>query len=137
MTVSTGLRQGEVLGLKWGDAGFEAGTLQIERQLNRNKTFSSPKRRSWRALDLAEPERELLKEHRMKQIELRLAHSAGWEVNDVIFCADRDRPLSQRNVMRAFKRFVEEANLGEVYFPDLRHSNATIMAASGVPMKII
>jgi integrase len=137
LAACTGLRQGEVLGLRWGDIDFAAATLTVRRQLNRDKTFGLPKRRSQRTLDLAEPELTVLREHRTRQAAVSDALGPGWEANDLIFCTDRGRPLNWRNVSREFQRFVAAARRGSVRFHDLRHTNATIMAAAGVPMKVI
>jgi integrase len=126
-----------VLGLKWGDVDFERSTLTVQRQLQRNKSFKEPKAHSRRPLDLAPSELAVLREPRRAQDALRLAQGAGWEAHDLIFCTDRGRPLNWRNVTREYKRFLARADLPDLRFHDLRHSNATILAAAGVPPKVI
>jgi hypothetical protein len=78
-----------------------------------------------------------LRDHRARQEELRRANGPLWEPGDLIFCTDRGRPLNWRNVTREYKRFLGRAGLPDVRFHDLRHSNATILAAAGVPLKVI
>lgn len=133
----TGARQGEILGLQWSDVDFARGTLTIQRQLQRSKRLKEPKADSRRSLDLTVIERGLLAEHRRQQRELRAAVGAAWEDHDLIFCTDRGRPLGYRVVVREYKKFLRRAELPDISFHDLRHSNATILAAAGVPLKVI
>jgi hypothetical protein len=55
----------------------------------------------------------------------------------LLFCTDLGRPLNWRNVTREFKRFPRRADLPDIRFHDLRHSNGTILAAAGIPLKVI
>lgn len=137
LTCATGLRQGELLGLRWGDVDFERATLAVQRQLQRDKTFREPKASSRRALALTEGELRLLAEHRARQDALRQAQGERWEEHELLFCTDLGRPLNWRNVTREFKRFLCRADLPDSRFHDLRHSNGTILAAAGIPLKVI
>ena len=137
VTALTGARQGEILALKWSDVDFERGTLTIQRQLQRSKRLKEPKADSRRTIDLTETERALLREHQQRQGELRLAKGPAWEDHDLIFCTDRGRPLGYRVVFREYKKVLRRAGLPDISFHDLRHSNATILAAAGVPLKVI
>ena len=137
VTATSGLRQGEVLGLKWGDVDLERGTLQVHRQLGRNKAFKEPKAGSKRPLDLTAVEVAVLREHRRWQDERRREAGAAWGGRELVFCTDLGRPLNHRNVTTYFKKFVARAGLPDIRFHDLRHSSATILAAAGVPMKVI
>jgi integrase len=133
----TGARQGEILGLQWSDVDFARGTLTIRRQLQRSKRLKEPKADSRRTLDLTATERTVLGEHRARQRELRDAVGPAWEDRDLIFCTDLGRPLGYRVVFREYKKFLRRAGLPDISFHDLRHSNATILAAAGVPLKVI
>ena len=137
VTAISGLRQGEVLGLKWADIDFARGALQVHRQLGRDKAFKEPKADSRRPLDLTAIELAVLREHRQWQEAQRRAAGAAWEGHDLVFCTDLGRPLGHRNVTTYFKKFVRRADLPDMRFHDLRHSSATILAAAGVPMKVI
>jgi integrase len=78
-----------------------------------------------------------LAEHQRQQRTLRDAVGAAWEEHDLIFCTDRGRPLGYRVVFREYKKFLQRAGLPDISFHDLRHSNATILAAAGVPLKVV
>lgn len=137
VTCATGLRQNEVLGLKWVAVDFRRATLTVQRQLQRNKTFREPKRSSKRTLDLTDIELHLLAEHKVWQDRLRHAQGSQWADHELVFSTDQGRPLSWRNVTREFKKFLQRAGLPAIRFHDLRHSNGTIMASAGVPLKVI
>jgi integrase len=116
---------------------FRAAHAALPAPAPAGQVAGAPKNQGRRPLDLAEPEAELLREHRRAQDELRLAQGPRWEAHDLVFCTDRGRPLGHRNVSREFKKFVARAGLPDIRFHDLRHSNATLLAAAGVPLKVI
>ena len=137
LAVATGLRQGEVLGLRWGDFDLARGILQVRRQLQRDKTYSAPKAKSRRRIDLAAPEIRALERHRIMQDADRLAHGGAYEDQDLVFCTHRGRPLNWRNVTREFKKHPGAAGLKAIRFHDLRHTNATLMLEAGTHPKVV
>ncbi|CAA9589019.1 MAG: Integrase [uncultured Thermomicrobiales bacterium] len=137
LAVATGLRQGEMLGLRWGDLDPGRAALQVRRQLHRDKTYGTPKAKSRRRIDLAAPEIRALARHKARQDALRLARGAAYEDRDLVFCTDLGRPLGWRNVTRAFKRLLGAAGLKDVRFHDLRHTNATLLLEAEVHPKIV
>jgi integrase len=76
LSLTTGLRMGEALGLRWSDVDLDAGTLRVSRQVQRMReggglVFSEPKNASRRTLDLPQRAVEALRSHRKKQAEER------------------------------------------------------------------
>lgn len=137
LAIKTGLRQGELLGLKWDDIDFDAGTLQVRRQLQRDKTFAAPKGRRQRRLDLGALELRALAAHRAQQDERRRQWGAAWAGQELIFTTDQGRPLGWRDVDRDFKLRLAKAGIKAIRFHDLRHTNATLQLEAGIHPKVV
>lgn len=137
LALTTGLRQGELLGLKWGDIDFKEGVLQVRRQYERDGAFSAPKASSQRRLDLAPAELRALEIQRESQDRDRERYGAAYIAQDLVFATHQGRPLIHRNVFREFKRMLKKAELPPVRFHDMRHTNATLMLGQGVHPKVV
>ncbi len=143
LAVMTGLRQGELLGLRWADVDLDAATLRVNYQLNHRGELAQPKTRAARrAMRLPAPVVEVLRAHRVRQLEERLRAGEWWEDNDFVFCSHRPwprpagTPLGHRNVARDFKALLKQAGLPDIPFHGLRHTAATMMLARGVGIKV-
>lgn len=145
-----GMRRGEGLGLRWRDVNFERGTAHIVQTvapdksnkgaaiiLDRTKTATGS-----RTVRLTARTLVALKEHRAKQLELRLA-AKNWEANDLIVCTGHGTPINPRNVTRSFNAIIRAARLDDgtplrrIRVHDLRHTSATLLLLAGTPAKIV
>ncbi len=79
----------------------------------------------------------IIKEHRRTQNEERLLIGAEWSANDLVFCTHAGKPLSPRNVLRAFKLTLSRAGLPDVLFHALRHTAATLLLLQGIHPKVV
>ena len=123
LAVTTGMRQGELLGLRWQDVDLERRRLQLVRQL---KT-----RQSRRAVVLSELAVTALVEHRERQ-------GADWEEHGLVFPNTVGGPLDPHNLrQRSFFPLLDRAGLPRIRFHDLRHSCATLLLSEGVHPKIV
>jgi integrase len=126
----TGLRQGELLALRWRDVDWLAGRVRVRRNLVRGE-FGTPKsRRSSRSVPLAD----------RVSVELDALHRASRYPgdDDLVFGHPYlGRPLDRSKLLKRFKRATKAAGLGSVRFHDLRHTFGTRIAAAGVPMRTL
>ena len=136
VALCTGLRRGEVLGLRCSDIDLDAGTLSVRRSLDVDGTFKTPKNRSSRrTLKLATRALGALGAHKVRQNEERLRKGDGWQDNDLVFPNTLGKPMNAGNFYRReFQPLLETVGLaGEGFtFHSLRHTFATTLAAKGV-----
>ena len=142
LTLSLGLREGEVLGLSWDDIDFDQQTLRITGALQRRdgrlqrvepKTASSV-----RTLPLPATLLRMLQAHRIAQHEERALRGEAWKDHGLAFPSNVGTPISPRNLVRHFKTVLKRAGLPETTrFHDLRHSCATLLIAQGVHPRVV
>ena len=141
ITLALGLRQGEVLGLRWQDIDFDSRTLRVSVALQRiDKEFQlvEPKtERSRRTLPLTETIYSTLRAHRSRQLEEKLAAGPYWPENGLVFTTRIGTPLEPRNVVRKYKALLKKAELPLYRFHDLRHACASFLIAQGVPARTV
>ncbi|CAA9588808.1 MAG: Integrase [uncultured Thermomicrobiales bacterium] len=134
----TGLRQGELLGLKWSDIDLDRGVVQVQRQLGRDGTLADLKNdHQRRSIDVPPHTVTALRDHKRRQTEERLLLGPEYTYQELVFCTHRGRPLGHRNVSRAYKGLLKRASLPNVSFHALRHTNATLLLLAGVHPKLV
>jgi integrase len=141
LVLATGLRQSEVLGLKWSDLDIDNSNLTVQRQLKRNikngDYFKTTKTASGRrSIKIGKQTLEKLKEHRKNQA-LEKMEVESWEENDLIFPSRLGTPLNQSNLLKSYKSLIRKSGLKEIRFHDLRHTAASLMLNHGVPVIIV
>lgn len=140
LAVTTGLRQGELLGLKWEDIDWASNTLRVKRQLQRRKgggfNFPPPKTKAGRRIvQLGSETMRLLSEHRKRQDVARLDNE--WQEHGMVFPSIVGTPTGQRILHKFFKRLLKKAGLPDIRFHDLRHTAATLMLMNGIPLIVV
>jgi integrase len=138
LALHTGMRPGELLGLKWEDVNFDEGGLQLNRALA-GKNLTAPKtKRSRRRIDLSTASIAALKAHRKRQLEERMQKAGLWRDHGLVFPSTVGTPLFHRNVVRAFKNLLKRAGLPQsTRLYDLRHTCATLLLGSNVHPKYV
>ncbi len=136
VAIHTGLRRGELLGLKWADVDLESGTLAVRRSLDVDGTFKTPKNQAAkRTLRLTARALAALKAHKLRQNAERLQAGARWQDHDLVFPNTLGKPMNAGNLYRReFQPLLERAGLAEGGFTihSLRHTFATTLADKGV-----
>ena len=142
VAVTTGLRRGELLSLKWADIDMEKRFLQVRHNLIEIRGSGlhekGPKTmHSRRKITLPFFVIELLKEHQASQEKIHQETETGWLEKNLVFCGKNGDYINPQRVARAFKKLLGIANLPYMRFHDLRHSAFTILLAMGVPAKVV
>ncbi len=128
--LATGLRRGELLGLKWEDLDLEQGILRVQRQIARINgevvEASLKTKNSYRTISLGEDAVGILKEQRKK--------CGG---SEYVFPSPTGGPISPDSVLQMLHRVLKRAGLPKVRFHDLRHTFATVALQNGVDIKTV
>ncbi len=94
--------------------------------------------RSRRSIALAPFTLEKLREHRVRQLEVKLKAGSLWHDNDLVFCSSVGGHLhTSRDVFTQFKKLLKLAGLPDIRFHDLRHSSATMLLVLGIHPKVV
>ena len=133
----TGMRQSELIGLKWEDIDWERNTLQVRRQLLRHKgggyEFSKPKSRSSnRKILIGLRTMDVLKNHQETVIQKRKNAKENWTELDLIFPTKVGTPIVSSNLRRGFRKVLNVSRLPKIRFHDLRHTAASMMLNYGI-----
>jgi integrase len=142
LAITTGLRRGELLGIRWDDADLDRGTLRVGRALvregGRHVVGETKTRRGRRRVNLTPRTVAALKAHRKRQLEQRVRLAGLYQDYGLIFPSENGTPLNPRNlVKRSFKPLLKKADLPEIRFHDLRHTCATLLLGRSVHPKIV
>lgn len=143
VTLFTGMREGEALGLLWACVDLSKGTITVDKQLqlirgSRGQYQMVPTKNSKsRTLALAPTVTATLKRVRLRQLENRLRYGECWEDSGFVFTDELGRHLSASSVYKAFKKVMEQIGSPETRFHDLRHSYAVASIQSGDDIKTV
>lgn len=137
LALATGMRRGELLALRWEDVDLDDTTLKVERSLEQSDKglrFKDPKtKHGRRAIPLPPTAVEVLRAHRLRQLQLRVALGQGKpEPGALVFCNIEGEPLSPDDLSRDWWRLTLTRRLPRVSFHSLRHSHASALIASGL-----
>jgi integrase len=140
LAVTTGLRRGEILALRWSDVDLERGTLAVRRTLEQTKArlaFKAPKTQmSRRTVALPVMTVDALRKHKVGQAQDRLRLGLGRD-DDGLVCARFDgEPRSPHAFTSEFTRFVAKLDISRITFHGLRHSHASHLLRAGVHPKV-
>ena len=138
-----GLRQGEVLGLRWRDLDFRESEIRVRQQLQRvgGTMYQGPlkteaARRDLPLLDIA---RQALMSQQARQSATRSLAGSTWhgdqDGNELVFTTSSGRPVEPRNFLRSFHQICEKHSIRAIKMHHLRHTAATFLKNLGVPAR--
>jgi integrase len=142
LALSTGMRRGELLALRWQDVDMDRGVVRIQQAVVRahgTLTVSEPKTaRGRRQIALTPQAIQALRQHRSQQAAERLHLGPVWRDHGLLFCSTVGTFLDPAHLTtRVFQPLLRRATLPHMRFHDLRHTAATLLLAEGVHAKVV
>ena len=142
VAVSTGMRKGELLALRWADVDLERRVVSVKGTLQRIngelRTVQPKTRKSRRQVELATFAVDALRRHKAAQAQQRLLVGPDWNGLDLVFPNVYGRPQEGWHLVYSrFYRLLDKAGLPRIRFHDLRHTAASLMLSRGVHPKIV
>ncbi|HLI06515.1 MAG TPA: tyrosine-type recombinase/integrase [Ktedonobacteraceae bacterium] len=142
MALTTGMRRGELLALRWSDVNLEEGTVIVKHTVDyiarygyvENEAKTEAGRRM---IILPAFVVDMLKKHRVQQLELRLKAGDSWQNLDLVFTGLHGGYFNPRYMPKLFNKVLVEAGLPHICFHNLRHSAATLLLSMGVNIKMV
>jgi integrase len=140
LTLTTGLRRGEVCGVRWRDLDLERGSLrlvgQIQRQPGKGLAFVPLKSTTGHGhlIALAAPVVEAVEAHRDRQAFARAQARELWTEQGYVFTNAIGGPLDPMQAYRCFKALLQRAGLRDQRFHDLRHAAASLLLGWGMDL---
>ncbi|KKL56151.1 hypothetical protein LCGC14_2248290 [marine sediment metagenome] len=140
LAAMTGMRRGEILGLRWRDIDQVGASISVRQALVSVAYAilqSTPKTHQARVIDLDPVTVKQLQAHRQRQQIERDQWGPDYCDKDLVVAKENGEPLHPQSLSQAFERLVRTAGLRKIRLHDLRHTHATIAVKAGVPVKVI
>ena len=143
VTIFTGMREGEVLGLLWDCVDLKKGTITINKQLQLVRGSGGKyqlvptKNGKGRTITIAPSVAKILQSIRRSQLERKLRYGECWEDTGFVFTDELGQHLKHQTVYLNFKQVVESIGCPDTRFHDLRHTYAVASIKSGDDIKTI
>ena len=142
LAVHTGMRRGELLGLKWEDVDLDNFTVRVRRTLTRKGTGyvlgETKTRKSRRTVKLTPRAVESLRSHRARQAEEKLKVGGLYQNHGLVFAGEGGSLINPSNLrQRSFVPLLVRAGLPQITFHDLRHTCASLLFQRNVHPKIV
>jgi integrase len=141
LAAHTGMRRGEVLGLRWSDVDLTHGRVSVRQaviavayQLRISDVKTGTARRT---IDIDSPVVARLSAWRKRQAEERLLIGPAYDDHGLVFARPDGRPIHPEFFSRTFDRVVARSDLPPIRTHDLRHTHASLLLQAGVPVKVV
>lgn len=138
----TGMRRGELCGLKWTDIDFGRCTIWIRRSVlyvpKKGIITDDTKNESSKRIIRTSPAvMQLLKLYKAHQAENRLQMGDMWNDEDWVFTRDNGKVINPNDLTVRFKKFITKHDFPPIHLHSLRHTNATLLIASGTNLQTV
>jgi integrase len=141
LAIATGMRRGEILGLRWSDVDLTARRLSVRQALIAVAyavRFSDVKTTAGRrTIDISRGDVDVLTRWRRRHTEERLLIGPSFEDHGLVFCRPDGKPIHPERFSRTFDQLVARHGLPTIRLHDLRHTHASLLLKDGVPIKVV
>ncbi len=140
LAAMTGMRRGELLGLRWSDVDLDRARLSVRQAVVAvayATIESTPKSHSARVIDLDQETVQQLRAYRRGQQDERTEWGADYQDRDLVVCKENGQPIHPHTFSQSFERLEKNAGLRSIRLHDLRHTHASLALKAGVPVKVI
>ena len=135
LSITLGLRPGELRKLGWDHVDLGNGVIHVWRSASRTGDVKTPK--SKRSLELPKRAIAALRAHKKRQAAERLAAGAAWQDNNLVFCHEDGRMYTSDALNWRFSKMTKRAGIGHWHAHEGRHTAVSIMSSNGVPLQEI
>lgn len=140
LAVATGMRRGEIFGLRWADVNLDAGTVAVRQTLVQTRAglaFAPTKTDRPRVVTLPALAVEALRRHRRDQAAARLAAGPAYRDHGLVLAAPEGVPWPPENFTTGFRKWAHRAGFTGLRFHDLRHGHASHLLRQKIPLKVV
>jgi integrase len=140
LAAMTGMRRGELLGLRWRGIDLRGARLSVRQALvavGYDVIESTPKSHKARTIDLDAETVQKLCRHRRAQDEERAEWGADYRDRDLVVAKENGDPIHPHTFSQSFERLVQRARLRPIRLHDLRHTHPSLALKAGVPLKVV
>jgi len=141
LTLNSGMRKGETIGVKWDDINYKKKKFEVKRQVIRTDEGLVLKKTKTKAgqriIPLTDDVIKELKRHKIKQSENKLALGDNYHYNNLVSCNEIGDPLNPDKLFIEFKKLIDKSGVPEIRFHDMRHTFATLFLENGGNIKTL
>lgn len=139
LAIMTGMRQGEILGLRWSDIDLDNKTLHIQQTVTRKRRIKAGAKSdsSIRSVALSSDTIKTLKEQRQFILQERMLLGKDYQDHDLVVCTSFGGPATSRSVAKVWEKFIKTYEVRKITFHDLRHTHVSMLIKQKVHIKII
>jgi len=140
LAASTGMRRGEILGLRWSDVDTDKRIVVVRHTIVLVKGHpheDTPKNHEARTIDIDAATAAALRSHRTRQAQDRLAWGPDYTDSGLVFRREDGTGIHPDRFSQRFDALVAKSSVRRIVLHDLRHTHATLLLKAGVPVKVV
>ncbi|MEH7275086.1 tyrosine-type recombinase/integrase, partial [Neobacillus vireti] len=139
--IYTGMRRGEILGVRWQDVDFDNNIIYVRQSLQEVKkvglTFKEPKSGKSRSITITPSLKKELEKIYQQLIENKSLFGKEYNDLDLVFAQKNGKPIQPTELARNYRKMVDSSGLPYIRFHDLRHTHATLLLKQGIHPKVV